>query len=616
MISKALDQHGVASILHHLNNGVIERVLVLLQPSSQVVGDSGGIVNNTKVSIGVTHLGVGLAEVGAFAHQVVKQLTFESIVSGLGEKRLFLKDGQQAHGLLKHVNARLQIHAKVNISPVQTFLDIFLLLKGEHVLVEELLELLIDIVDTDLLESVELKDLETSNIQDTNIVDLLHARVNQSFITLLNNKSEGSLIDSTSNTTNRVGSSSTGGALGDPLSSNLQLGLAEVGDHPLGVNTSQSSNLLGIGIILDLSLLFLSNWDKVLGHVTHVHHDSSVLVDIVLLFLGESKRLEGFMSILHVFLVINGGDSQFTLGDIPVVKDVVGQETLFLDVRNLVRHDVVEGEVASLKRLLVSKTRLLQQVDNHVSTGQLTRGVEMDTDEFTKTGRVIISDSLGITPGLQDRVGGNNLVLKRSLSLLPLARGADGGKVGDDLLGVLSLSSTRLSSNQDGLVVTSVHHALVGSLSNGKDVGPAFISSLANIQLHSTESVDGESLVRIDSNTEETRVGVDKLVDVSDNRVPQDTGITKICEVSHVIGAVIVGGIDLANLGLLENLDFSSNIDLDFATLSGLHQTLKVASISLVGDPDGLLGVIRLSLELLLELKLDLQPGGWIRVGS
>merc|ERR1719346_17721 len=214
-------EHSIGSILHHLDNGVIERIFVLLQPSSQVVGDSGGIMDNTKVSIGVTHLGVGLAEVGAFAHQIVKQLGFECIISGLGEERLFFKDGQQAHGLLKHVNARLQVHAKVNIGPDQAFLNVFLLLKGEHVLVEELLELLVDVVDTDLLESVELEDLKTSNIQDTNVVDLLHGRINESLITLVNNKSEGSLVDSTSNTTNRVGSSSTGGALGDPLSSDL-----------------------------------------------------------------------------------------------------------------------------------------------------------------------------------------------------------------------------------------------------------------------------------------------------------------------------------------------------------------------------------------------------------
>merc|ERR1711963_177054 len=187
MISETLDQHGISSILHHLDNGVIERILVLLQLS----------------------------------RQVVKQLVLEGFVSGLGEQRFFFKHSQQTHWFLKHVNARLQVHAKVNIGPIKSFLDIFLLFKGEHVLVEELLELLIDVVDTDLLKGVELEDLETSNIQDTNIVDLLHGRINESLITLLNNKSEGSLIDSTSNTTNRVGSSGTGGALGDPLSSDL-----------------------------------------------------------------------------------------------------------------------------------------------------------------------------------------------------------------------------------------------------------------------------------------------------------------------------------------------------------------------------------------------------------
>merc|ERR1719422_1842472 len=101
MISKALDGEHVASILDHLDNGVIERILVLLQPSSQVVRDSGSVVNNTKVSIWVTHLGVGLAEVGLLAKQVVKKLLSEGLITGLGEERLLLKDGQQAHGLLK-----------------------------------------------------------------------------------------------------------------------------------------------------------------------------------------------------------------------------------------------------------------------------------------------------------------------------------------------------------------------------------------------------------------------------------------------------------------------------------------------------------------------------------
>merc|ERR1712012_896295 len=152
----------VASVLDHLNNGVIERILVLLQPASQVVGDSGGVVDNGKGRIRVRS-GVRLGKVGAFTKHVIKQLGSECFISSLGEQRLLPKDGEERHWSLKHVNARLQVHTKVNIGPIKTLLDVLLLLKGEHVLVEELLQLLIDVVDTDLLEAVVVEDLEAGN---------------------------------------------------------------------------------------------------------------------------------------------------------------------------------------------------------------------------------------------------------------------------------------------------------------------------------------------------------------------------------------------------------------------------------------------------------------------
>ena len=51
-----------------------------------------------------------------------------------------------------------------------------------------------------------------------------------------------------------------------------------------------------------------------------------------------------------------------------VVPHVVGEEALLLQVWHSVRHEVVEGVVASLQRLLVGQPTLLQQVDHHVST--------------------------------------------------------------------------------------------------------------------------------------------------------------------------------------------------------------------------------------------------------
>merc|ERR1719220_881878 len=414
---------------------------------------------------------------------------------------------------------------------------------------------------------------------------------------LFHSNSEGTLIDGTGDASNGVGSVLAGGALLHPLGSDLQLGLAEVGDHPLTVNAEELGNLLAIGGILDLSLLFLADGNKVLGHVAHVHHAGSVLEHIVLHLCGEAKDVKGLISELHVLLVVNGGHGQLALGHIPVVLDVVGQQALLLQVGNLVGHQVVEGVVATLQRLLVGETGLLEQVDNHVSSGQLSRGVEVDTDELSKPGRVVVPHSLGIAPSLKDRVGLDNLVLKRGLALLPLSGGADGGEVRDDLLGVLSLSGSRLSGDKDGLVDARVLHALVRGFSNTKDMWPALGSPLAYVDLHGAEGVDGVPLVGVDGDTEEAGVGVDQLVLVPDNGVPENAGITEEGEIGHVLRAVKFGGVDLADCVRLVDLVFSvdGNGEL-LASSKGVildllrADALKVAANLLVGvgHPDAL----------------------------
>jgi len=123
-------------------------------------------------------LRVGLLEVRAFAQQVLMKLGSKRLISGLGEERLFFKDGKETHRFLKHGDASLQIHAKVHIGPFNTFPDIFFLLQHKHVLVEELLELLITEVDTNLLKAIVVKDLKTSNVQATNVLDFLHGGIN------------------------------------------------------------------------------------------------------------------------------------------------------------------------------------------------------------------------------------------------------------------------------------------------------------------------------------------------------------------------------------------------------------------------------------------------------
>jgi len=61
MISEALNHERIASVLDHLNNGIVEGILVFVQPASQVVGDSGSIVDDCEMRIGVRS-GVGLGK--------------------------------------------------------------------------------------------------------------------------------------------------------------------------------------------------------------------------------------------------------------------------------------------------------------------------------------------------------------------------------------------------------------------------------------------------------------------------------------------------------------------------------------------------------------------------
>merc|ERR1711971_839817 len=231
------------------------------------------------------------------------------------------------------------------------------------------------------------------------------------------------------------------------------------------------------------------------------------------------------MSKHHVLFVIDGRNSGLTLRHPPVVINVVRQQAFCLAVRDLVRHDVVESVVTSFNGSLESQTRFFQQVDDHVSTRELATSIEPDTDEFTKSRGVVIPQGLGITPGLQDGVGLDNFVLKTNFALLLLASGTNGGKVRDDLLGVHSLTSTRLTSNENRLVLAIVHHTLVLLLSNTKDMRWALAPPQAHVDLHGTLGVDGEADIGVDSNTEEARIGIDQLINVPNHGIPQDTSI-------------------------------------------------------------------------------------------
>ena len=53
------------------------------------------------------------------------------------------------------------------------------------------------------------------------------------------------------------------------------------------------------------------------------------MIMILLHLLAEAKDIEGLVSEHHVLLVVDGGNGQLALGDVPVVQDVVSQQALW-----------------------------------------------------------------------------------------------------------------------------------------------------------------------------------------------------------------------------------------------------------------------------------------------
>ena len=194
---------------------------------------------------------------------------------------------------------------------------------------------------------------------------------------------------------------------------------------------------------------------------------------------GKAKDVEGILSVEKLLIVINGVDLGLSLGDVDVVVDVradeaLGTEATLADVVSVGLEQLVEDMVGPLHLLLLSDTGLLQQVGHNVTTAELSAVGEVDTDELSEPGGVVVPRSLGVTVGLQDWVGGHNLVLKGDLLgvLLGSAASSSGhhGQVGDHLLGVLGLSGTRLTSDQHGVVLLVLQHVAVRALSDGPEV--------------------------------------------------------------------------------------------------------------------------------------------------
>ena len=145
--------------------------LLLEEPAGDVVADGAGVVMDLKVGLGLALLGgLGLAEGLVLAQVLAHHLLEVGLVGGLGHDALLLQHGEDVHLLLDQLVGDDQVHAEAHEVPLDALALVFLLLLDEHVVVEELLQPLVGVVDEELLQDVELEDLESGDVQHTDVV--------------------------------------------------------------------------------------------------------------------------------------------------------------------------------------------------------------------------------------------------------------------------------------------------------------------------------------------------------------------------------------------------------------------------------------------------------------
>merc|ERR1719225_574125 len=385
MVSEEVDNQSVGGLLQLVNNGVVEGILVLVKPVGEVVVNNTSIMSNSKVSILVLGAGLLLQENRGLAKQVLLQFLLKGFIRRLGEQGLFLKDGKKTHGLLHELDSGLKIHAKVHHLPLNALPDILLLLKDKHVVVEELLELLVTEINTNLLKSVELENFKTSNIQDTDEVDLLHGGVNQGPVAEVYKPHEQPVVHRPGQGGDGVQTVVSILALVDPLSTDLDLGTDKVAIEQLPVlNTAELTGLLSGQRIIHLAGLLTSLLLE--GHLTKMHDQGGGLESIMLLSLREAESVKGLVSKLQLLLVVNGVDLDLALGHEEVVIGVSGHPDHLLEPGDrALLNKLEEDVVSSLIGLLVSHTGLLKKIDINEASGQFSHLIEVDTDEFTES---------------------------------------------------------------------------------------------------------------------------------------------------------------------------------------------------------------------------------------
>jgi len=422
-------------------------------------------------------------------------------------------------------------------SPLNTFSDVLFLFFLEGLLNEVLLKLLIHVVDAELLETVVVKDLETEDIKNANDASVRKLPLIKSKINLVDEVSEKTVIKITSNSITSTLSLSKVKRRLESLLTAADTTSHITEEHAilevLRVNLPEASSDVKLGLVSDVSItaaIFLEN------DISDMEDTSDDLEDAVLLLGIDTHSVHGVDDLLEILSIIYIIDGVATaLIDVMEVLNTI--ELQLIDEALICTEDELIEEVeVTLTRLLTNHTTLLKQVVSDTPTDWITLSIEVNLEVLAETGRVVITDSLGITESLQKRVRVKDNTLNEFYLLTVTRHSSD---VLHDLLSSDSLTSTRLTRDDSTLISLLLFHSTVSFFSESEDVRRQLMTELALVETDVFISCETKMLVRVNNDQHRTDVSIDSIIRMTLLKVIDDISLSDLRKHNQIIDTLL-----------------------------------------------------------------------------
>jgi len=531
---KAVDE-GSGTIAHAVDTLLEQSILVLISETFAFVLHLTGVVLDGEGTSECTPVLMAREEtIGLLKELLISGRTTLSVDCGAN----IIKKREKTWRILTLDKiAHDLVVEELDRSPLDTFSDVLFLLFLKSLLDEVLLQLLINVVDAELLETVVLKDLETEDIKDTDNASVRKLPLVKGKINLVHKVSEKTVIKITSKcVTSTLSLSKVKRGLESLLTA------ADTASHLteehaileiLRVNVPKACSDVELSLIGDVSVTTAILLED---DVTKVEDTSNDLKDVILLMGIDTHSVHSADDLLEILSIIDIIDSvATTLVNVVEIFDTV--ELKLIDETLIsTKDELIEEVEVTLTGLLTDHTTLLEQVVGDTPTNRITLCIKVNLEILTETGGVVITDGLGITESLQKRVRVKDNALNK-LYLLTVTR--HGSDVLHDLLGSDSLTSTRLTRDDGTLIGLLSLHGTISFLSKSKDVRRQFMTELALVKTHELISSKAQILVRVNNDQHRANVGVDSIIRMTLLKVIDDVSLSDFRKHNQIIHTLL-----------------------------------------------------------------------------